>query len=113
MLAACGLIHLNTSWINSLLRELLDHRLADPQEVIVFSPSFLYCFELRVCGALVGHNESSALRVNGAVTGGCGTAIIPTEEMLAEKGYTVTMTDDFMSLHAPRCSWVPSREPCS
>lgn len=33
MLAACGLIHLNPSWINSLLRELLDHRLADPQEV--------------------------------------------------------------------------------
>lgn len=32
MLAACGLIHLNPSWINRLLRELLDHRLADPKE---------------------------------------------------------------------------------
>ncbi|CAM9634178.1 unnamed protein product, partial [Laminaria digitata] len=32
VLAACGLIHLNPSWLNDLLRELLDHRLADPKE---------------------------------------------------------------------------------
>lgn len=32
VLAACGLIHLNPSWINGLLRELLDHRLADPKK---------------------------------------------------------------------------------
>eukprot|EP00903_Cladosiphon_okamuranus_P009162 g8755.t1 len=32
VLTACGLIHLNPSWINGLLRELLDHRLADPKK---------------------------------------------------------------------------------
>ncbi|CAM9960831.1 unnamed protein product [Ectocarpus sp. 4 AP-2014] len=32
VLVACGLIHLNPSWINCLLRELLDHRLAEPRK---------------------------------------------------------------------------------
>ncbi|CBJ26246.1 LRR-GTPase of the ROCO family, incomplete sequence [Ectocarpus siliculosus] len=32
VLAACGLVHLNVAWINELLRELLDHRLADPKQ---------------------------------------------------------------------------------
>lgn len=33
VLVACGLVHLDPSWINLLLRELLDHRLADPAQV--------------------------------------------------------------------------------
>lgn len=32
VLVACGLVHLDPSWINLLLRELLDHRLADPAQ---------------------------------------------------------------------------------
>ncbi|CAM9334472.1 unnamed protein product [Ectocarpus sp. 12 AP-2014] len=32
VLTACGLVHLNVAWINELLRELLDHRLADPKQ---------------------------------------------------------------------------------
>ncbi|CAM9405323.1 unnamed protein product [Ectocarpus fasciculatus] len=32
VLEACGLVHLNVAWINELLRELLDHRLADPKQ---------------------------------------------------------------------------------
>ncbi|CAM9165329.1 unnamed protein product [Ectocarpus sp. 6 AP-2014] len=32
VLAVCGLVHLNPSWINVLLREVLDHRLTDPNE---------------------------------------------------------------------------------
>ncbi|CAM9570644.1 unnamed protein product, partial [Sphacelaria rigidula] len=32
MLVACGLVHLDPSWINLLLRELLDHRLVDPEQ---------------------------------------------------------------------------------
>lgn len=41
-LVACDLIHLNPSWINSLLRELLDHNLADPTKVL-FTSQFLMC----------------------------------------------------------------------
>lgn len=32
MLVACDLVHLDPSWINYLLRELVDHRLMDPRE---------------------------------------------------------------------------------
>ncbi|CAM9528387.1 unnamed protein product [Ectocarpus fasciculatus] len=37
VLAACGLVHLNVAWINELLRELLDHRLADPKQASYIS----------------------------------------------------------------------------
>lgn len=62
MLAACGLIHLNPSWINSLLRELLDHRLADPQEVSLRYSKCSKFLLTRVCVALVGHDGASTLR---------------------------------------------------
>ncbi|CAM9716580.1 unnamed protein product [Ectocarpus fasciculatus] len=39
VLAACGLIHLNPSWINVLLRELSDHRWTDPDEASYGSDS--------------------------------------------------------------------------
>ncbi|CAB1120871.1 unnamed protein product [Ectocarpus sp. CCAP 1310/34] len=39
VLAACGLVHLNVAWINELLRELLDHRLADPKQASFVSLS--------------------------------------------------------------------------
>lgn len=62
MLAACGLIHLNPSWINGLLRELLDHRLADPQEVSSLDRKCSKFLSTRVCGALVSHDGASTLR---------------------------------------------------
>lgn len=41
VLVACGLVHLNVAWINDLLRELLDHRLADPKKASFVS--LLHC----------------------------------------------------------------------